>query len=119
MPDDKTPPATTPPADDNAGLRATIAAALGDLLGSGKAAVADDAGDGKPASAAATRKQRDASVTDDVRQAIRDVNAENAKEDRITGLLNEVNTLKAAVQKPPRAVRKIERIMGWHNGDED
>jgi hypothetical protein len=104
-----TPPATTPPAADP-GLVATIKQVVQDLLGKEN---------GTPAGPAATRRTRDAAVADDVRQAIRDVHAEEAENDRITELVGEVNTLKAAVQKPPQVVRKVERWMGWRSGEDE
>lgn len=108
-----TPPANEPPKDDETKLRTVVADVLGSLLGSGKAAVADD---GKQTATPARKREEDVSET--VKKAIRDVNSERDREDRVTSLAKDVSDLKAASQKPPKTIRKIERFMGWHGDDE-
>lgn len=109
-------PPENQPADDTTKIRTVVAEVLGSLLGSGKAAVADE----PPAkSATATRKERDESVSETVKKAIRDVNSERAQAESLTALAKDVSDLKAATQKPPKAIRKVEKFMGWHVDEED
>lgn len=106
------PPADPPPAepttpdDHRASIREVLAEELGKLFTSGKATVTDETPAAEPG------------IAEQVRQAVRDVNAEQQEISTVNQLVSDVNTLKAAAQRPPAAVRSVERFMGWRRDDE-
>lgn len=107
-----TPPATPPPAPDPApatgSLQQQVAAALGNLLGSGKAKVA--AGDKPPAAGD--------DIGAKVKAAVREARTEDQRDSVVAGLQGQVEQLKAQLEKPPAQTRPVERFMKWRLPDE-
>lgn len=103
------PPATTPPPAEPASptIRTQVADALHDLLGSGKAKVAD-----KPA-----EPERD--VAAQVRREVDKIHTQKERDSLVDGLRQKVEQLTAAVEKAPKQIRRVERWMGWRTGDDD
>lgn len=115
MPDpDPTPTPTPAPAGpDQNSINAMVSTALGHLLGNGQARVTDQP-TGTPAAPPA------GDISDQVRRAVEQARTEQERDSRIANLQSSVDELKANRQpeKPPAMIRRVERIMGWHIGDE-
>jgi hypothetical protein len=89
-------------------LRQQVAAVLDSLIGSGKAVVVDKS----PAGGG----ERD--IRAEVDAAVRAAKTQEERDSLVATLAGDVGKLKEQAEKAPRQIRRVEKLMGWHRGDE-